>query len=107
MGTKRMAPEGRAPIEQAQIGVDTDAIDHAVHLIHQVCCFTGPFDLIEEYRDQELCAAVEAHDTGALFDRLIYTFSFQGFSDEIAINYMAKQGRATWGVVGNVQGSGL
>ena len=33
---------------------------------------------------------------GALFDRLMYDFSFQGISDEIAINYMRRHGRATW-----------
>jgi hypothetical protein len=31
-----------------------------------------------------------------LFDRLMYDFSFQGISDEIAINYMARHGQATW-----------
>ena len=94
---KRTAPVGRAPIKEAQLGAD--AIGYAVHLIHQVCCFAGAFDLIEEFRDQELCAAVEAHDTGALYDRLIYNFSFQGISDEIAANYMAKHGQATWASV--------
>jgi hypothetical protein len=34
-----------------------------------------------------------------LFDRLIYDFSFQGISDEIAANYIAKHGQATWGSV--------
>ena len=46
-----------------------------------------------------MAAAVERHDTGALFDRLIYDFSFQGISDEIAANYMAKHGQATWASV--------
>jgi hypothetical protein len=31
-----------------------------------------------------------------LFDRLMYDFSFQGISDEIAANYMHKHGRATY-----------
>ena len=43
-----------------------------------------------------LCAAVERHDTAALFDRLIHDFSFQGISDEIAENYMRRHGQATW-----------
>ena len=43
--------------------------------------------------------AVDRHDTAALFDRLMYDFSFQGISDEIAANYMAKHGQATWGSV--------
>jgi hypothetical protein len=77
-------------------GPDAAAVDYAVRLIHQVCCFAGSFDLIADFRDQALCAAVERHDTAALFDRLIYLFSFQGISDEIAINYMARHGQATW-----------
>jgi hypothetical protein len=34
-----------------------------------------------------------------LYDRLVFSFSFQGISDEIAANYMAKHGRATWASV--------
>jgi hypothetical protein len=80
-------------------GLDIAAVDHAVRLTHQVCCLAGSFDLLEEFRDPALCAAVERHDTAALFDRLIYDFSFQGISDEIAANYIAKHGQATWGSV--------
>ena len=50
----------------------------------------------KSFGTQPCAAAVERHDTGALFDRLIYDFSFQGISDEIAANYMAKHGQATW-----------
>jgi hypothetical protein len=78
---------------------ETAALDYAVHLIHQVCCFAGAFDLIQDFNDQTLCAAVERHDTAALFDRLIYLFSFQGISDQIAVNYMARHGQATWRAV--------
>jgi hypothetical protein len=80
-------------------GPDTAALDYAVRLIHQVCCFAGSFELIEEFRDQALCVAVERHDTGALFDRLMYDFSFQGISDQIALNYMQRHGQATWRAV--------
>jgi hypothetical protein len=72
------------------------AIDHAVRLIHQVCCFAGSFDLLEEFHDQDLCAAIERHDTAAIFDRLTHDFSFQGISNEIAENYMQRHGQATW-----------
>ena len=81
---------------QNAIDLDTAALDHAVRLIHQVCCFAGSFDLLDEFRDQALCAAVERHDTAALFDRLMHDFSFQGISDEIAANYMRRHGQATW-----------
>ena len=71
-------------------------MDHAVRLIHQICCFAGSFDLIEEFCDQGLGAAIERHDSAVLFDRLMFDFSFQGISDEIAVSYMRRHGRATW-----------
>ena len=52
--------------------------------------------MLEEFRDQDLCAAIERHDSAALFDRLMHDFSFQGISDEIATNYMRRHGQATW-----------
>ena len=78
------------------LGIDPPALDHAVRLIHQVCCFAGSFDLLGEFRDQALCVAVDRHDSAALFDRLMHDFSFQGISDEIAANYMRRHGQATW-----------
>ena len=75
---------------------DPVALDYASRLIYEVCCFAGSFDLVEEFRDQDLIAAVAHHDTAALFDRLIHDFSFQGISDQIAANYMARHGQATW-----------
>ena len=78
------------------VDLNAAALDHAVGLIHQVCCFAGSFDLLDEFRDDALRAAVERHDTPALFDRLIHDFSFQGISDEIAENYMRRHGQATW-----------
>ena len=92
------APQVRARSRSTDetIDLDTAAIDHAVRLIHQVCCFAGSFDLLDEFRDQALCAAVDRHDTAALFDRLMHDFSFQGISDEIAANYMRRHGQATW-----------
>ena len=80
--------------------LDTSALEHAVRLIHQVCCFAGSFDLLEEFHDQGLCAAVERHESAVLFDRLMHSsFSFQGISDEIAANYMRRHGQATWRAV--------
>ena len=99
MVANRTAGQVQARSKTKPTGLDIAAVDHAVRLTHQVCCLAGSFDLLEEFRDPALCAAVERHDTGALFDRLIYDFSFQGISDEIAVNYMAKHGQATWGSV--------
>ncbi len=96
MIASRTAGHGEARSTTKPIDLNAVAIDHAVHLIHQVCCLAGAFDLLDEFRDQDLCAAVERHDTAALFDRLIHDFSFQGISDEIAANYMRRHGQATW-----------
>ena len=81
------------------IDLNTPALDHAIRLIHQVCCLAGSFDLLEDFRDQALCAAVDRRDSAALFDRLMHDFSFQGISDEIAANYMRRHGQATWHTV--------
>jgi hypothetical protein len=87
---------GQGEARSTAVEIDTPAIEHAVRLIHQVCCFAGPFDLLDDFRDQDLCGVIERHDTAELFDRLIHDFSFQGISDEIAENYMRRHGQATW-----------
>ena len=96
MVTRRTTGQGQARLKANPIEYDSPSLDYAVGLIHQVCCFAGSFDLVEEFRDQDLCRAIDRHDTAALFDRLMYDFSFQGISDEIAANYMHKHGRATY-----------
>jgi hypothetical protein len=96
MAARNAARQLRAQSSIKPTGPDTAALDYAVRFIHQVCCFAGSFDLLEEFRDQALCAAVERHDSAVLFDRLMYDFSFQGISDQIAINYMQRHGQATW-----------
>jgi hypothetical protein len=96
MVANRIAASVQARSTTKLIGLDPATVDYAVHLIHQVCCFAGSFDLVEEFRDLDLCAAVDRHDTAALFDRLMYDFSFQGISDEIAAHYMRRYGQATW-----------
>ena len=69
MVANRIAASVQARSTTKLIGLDPATVDYAVGLIHQVCCFAGSFDLVEEFRDPALCAAVERHDTGALFDR--------------------------------------
>jgi hypothetical protein len=91
--------EDQVQKRSARVDIDPSAIDYATRLIHQVCCFAGPFDLLEDFRGQDLCAAVLRHDNAALFDRLMYEFSFQGISDQIAANYMVRHGQATWRAV--------
>jgi hypothetical protein len=96
MTGKRAARQVQPRSTALKNNLETAAVDHAVRLIHQVCCFAGSFDLLDEFYDRSLCAAVERHDTAALFDRLIHDFSFQGISNEIAANYMRRHGQATW-----------
>jgi hypothetical protein len=96
MAINRAESQVRARLATKLSGLDTAAVDHAVRLIHQVCCFAGSFDLVQDFHDQILCDAIERHDTAAMFDRLIFDFSLQGISDQIAINYMQRHGQATW-----------
>jgi hypothetical protein len=96
MVARHTAGQVEAPSKVPAVKIDPSATEHAVRLIHQVCCFAGSFDLLQEFHDQGLCAAVERHESAVLFDRLTFSFSFQGISDEIAANYMRQHGRATW-----------
>lgn len=100
MAARTRTPRLRVQPLVGETGSETDALDYAVRLVHQVCCFAGSFDLVADFRDQALCAAVERHDGAALFDRLMRDFSFQGISDQIAINYMHRHGQATWRLIG-------
>ena len=43
-----------------------------------------------------LVAAVEDHDTAAIFDWLMRMLSFQGISDAVAEGYMDRHGNVTW-----------
>jgi hypothetical protein len=47
---------------------ESPALKYATRLIYQVCCLAGSFNLIEEFRDEQLCAAIEKHDSALLFD---------------------------------------
>ena len=88
MVARRTAGQVQVRPTVKQIDFDTSAVDHATRLIHKVCCLAGSFDLIERFADQDLCTAINRRDTAALYDRLIYSLSFQGISDEVAENYM-------------------
>jgi hypothetical protein len=99
MVARRTAGQVQVRPTANQIDFDTSAVDHATRLIHQVCCLAGSFDLIERFADQDLCIAIDRRDTAALYDRLIYSFSFQGISDEVAENYMHRHGRPTWAAI--------
>jgi hypothetical protein len=99
MAANRAAGQVRARSKTKPIYLNAPAVDYATRLIHQICCLAGSFDLLEDFRDKALCAAVDRRNSAALFDRLMHDFSFQGISDEIAANYMARHGQATWHAV--------
>ena len=99
MVASRTASQVQARLTIKPIKVETPELAYAIHLIHQVCCLAGSFDLIERSADQDLCIAIDRRDTAALYDRLIYSCSFQGISDETAENYMHRHGRPTWAAV--------
>jgi hypothetical protein len=76
------------------------AIDHAVRLIHRVCCLAGSADLMDEIRNEDgglsITASIRNGDTPALFDWLVSALSYQGISDQVAEAYMERYGSATW-----------
>ena len=76
------------------------AINHAVRLIHAVCGLAGSPTLIDEIRAElradKVTAAIRSRDTGPVFDWLMAAVSYQGISNQVAHEYMAKHGRATW-----------
>ncbi len=78
----------------------TSAIDHAVRVVHSVCCLAGSASLIDdiraELRADGIATAIRRHDTAALFDWLVGALSYQGVSNQVAAEYMERHGSATW-----------
>ena len=81
-------------------GRKAPAIDHAVQLIHRVCCLAGSADLMDEVRDEDggssITASIRNGVTPALFDWLVASLGYQGISDQVAEAYMERYGSATW-----------
>ena len=79
---------------------NTSAIDHAVRVVHSVCCLAGAASLIDDIREdlqaEGVLSAIRRHDTATLFDWLISALSYQGISDQVATDYMERHGRARW-----------
>jgi hypothetical protein len=79
---------------------NTSAIDHAVRVVHSVCCLAGSASLIDDIRAdlraEGIPSAIRRHDTATLFDWLISALSYQGISDQVATEYMERHGRAQW-----------
>ena len=54
---------------------NTSAIDHAVRVVHSVCCLAGSASLIDDVRadlrSDGIATAIRRHDTATLFDWLV------------------------------------
>ena len=91
----RRGSAGRNPYHRK-----TSAIDHAVRVVHNVCCLAGAASLIDDnradLRAEGIPSAIRRHDTGTLFDWLMAALSYQGISDQVASDYMERHGRARW-----------
>ena len=99
MMSKIQAVHSKRPTAKAlPQAANRSALDHAIRLIHRVCCLAGSAHFIDEIRtdNRGLRAAIERHDTPALFDWLMTTLSYQGVSDRVAHDYMEQYGRVTW-----------
>jgi hypothetical protein len=87
------------------------ALDHAVRVVHGVCCLAGSSSLIDdiraELRSEGVPAAIRRHDTAVLFDWLTAALSYQGISDRVASEYMERHGRATWADIEAKLGRGI
>jgi hypothetical protein len=86
--------------KHCRVQPSTDALDHAIGVIHRVCCLAGAANLIDEIRAEltaeGIIAAIQRHDTPVLFDWLMAALSYQGISDRVAADYMDRHGRAQW-----------
>jgi hypothetical protein len=75
-------------------------MNHARSIVRRVCDYAGQVTWIDDLRHdaiaEGLVAAVEAHDTGTIFDWLIREVSHQGIADAVADGYMARHGTVTW-----------
>lgn len=92
-----MAQRTRPSLNDLQRKPSNDASTYAISLIYQVCCIAGSTSLLEDISaDSELTAAIKHHDTAKLYDWLMEAFHFQGISDQVALNYLEKHGRARW-----------
>ena len=80
--------------------VRATGLDYAAGIICAVCRLAGVksfvYDLQTELRQQGIVEAIDRHDTPTLFDWLATALSFQGVSDRVAHDYMARHGRPTW-----------
>ena len=76
---------------------------YAHRVVLDVCRRAGSFSLVDdlksEFATDGLAEAIAAHDSAALFDRMMYAFSFQGIADTIAADYIERHGTVDWSVI--------
>jgi hypothetical protein len=86
--------ERTSPLKQQLSEADGD---YPVRLVHRVCCLGGDPEFVVQLSSggkHGLAAAIERHDTAALFDWLVQALSYQGIADRVAADYMQRHGRA-------------
>jgi hypothetical protein len=75
-------------------------LGRAVRLVRAICQIAGSQNIVDDSRvglaRHGVIAAVQRHDTAAIFDWLIDALSYQGVSDNIAYGYMEQHGRVRW-----------
>ena len=85
---------------KVRIGPSTSLLGRATQLVKRVCGLAGYLtfldDIREDLRRTGIQKAVARHDTPAIFDWLLTSFSYQGISDQVARNYLRQHGNASW-----------
>ena len=79
-------------------------------MVRTVCMVAGSMSFLDEIdteaREAGLVRAVKLGATAPIFDWLLTNFSYQGISDRVAREYMARHGSATWSdLEANLRGS--
>src|SRR5665213_3658195 len=78
----------------------SSSIGRPLRLVRRVCQVAGARSIVDDARvglaRHGVIAAVQWHDTPAIFDWLFDAFSYQGVSDNIAWGYMEQHGRVRW-----------
>jgi hypothetical protein len=80
--------------------VPPSSFGRSIRLVRRICEVAGARTIIEDSRvglaHHGVIAAVQRHNTPAIFDWLVNGFSYQGVSDSIAEGYMERHGRVRW-----------
>src|SRR5205085_3978663 len=81
-------------------GPARSSLDQGAPLIRLICQIAGARSIIDDARvglaRHGVIAAVQRHDTPAIFAWLNDALSYQGVSDSIAYGYMEQHGRVRW-----------